>query len=658
MKRHSSVKVNEEVNGTSTYVTLAIVMLVVVGLYTVLPPLMWKDLESRPISQSQPSDTSLYSPGPDQPQSSIFEQEQEVSKATEKLNEDKNKDKEDPLTVTTKYGSIRGTQRDGVRIFHGVRFAKPPLRDLRWREPQLVEPWGPEVYDATWVRPGCPQEFEEFFYPANGTSEDCLYLEIFAPFVQENKLEAAGLPVLVYLHGGGFKDMSASTPVFDSVYLAARGNMIVVLPDYRIGSLGFLFTGTSSDQAVGNFGLMDQKLAIQWIADNIKAFGGDPNKITLAGHSAGALSIVHHITDEETARHFHNVILSSIPLTNPYRSASKAIERGHTLARQLGCFPPQREEPDFVCLRSKSTDDIRDAEDSMVGTGSPALGSLLDHVNPWGPIVDGKLVKSEALDTMLKFASSDKTKIKPMIMGLTAEEGYLFLKQVSDYKGFGKFYLALLSSVTDANLSELSALYPVKNPNDVSGDIATALTDFMFRCPLRALQRRLVSHPHDGEKDMVKFWTYLWHPPMEGDLPAKLEFCQGKSCHGAELPFLFQNSDQLAHKPTTRQIKLSNALIDYMANFVATGDPNISHRKGFTSVMESVHHGDVAKSNPYWTPVTPVSGFSDNPTWLCNELNFMKNSVIKMSKRSKIKGQRCDMWDETQYKFPKIFGFR
>ena len=439
-------------------------------------------------------------------------------------------------------------------------------------------------------------------------------------------------------------------------------------------------------------------------------------------------------------------MLSSIPLTNPYRSTTKAISRSHMLATQLGCFTEQQKEPDLVCLRNKSMEDIRNAEDFLADNPSPVLGALLDRVNPWGPVIDGKLLKFAPLDAMLKFAdeiSSNRSKIKPMVMGLTTEEAYFFVKQVSNYKSMGKFYLAIMSSVTDANLSELVALYPVTNGNDILRDMAAPLTDFLFRCPMRVVQRRLASSLSKGRnnsspKDMVKFWTYLWHPPMVGDLPLELEFCRGKSCHGAELPFLFHSSDNSTSQPNSRQMKLSNAFIDYVANFVATGDPNIAPGESFQTVDEKedrssskgnniqlerqvtplhdknkilqkrctdkcsqsndhtmkrrevemsskilkilftgssykssedspvelwvrdvekrIQRRSIAKGHPYWEPVTTVSGFSKTPTWLCNELNFMKNSKIQMLKRAEIKGRQCDMWDETGYKFPKLFG--
>lgn len=701
----------KEKNGSSSYVILATLMLVAIGLYAVLPPLLSKERfpntpspGSEDTSQSTPgvSISATLEPGGDHTNGGAHHgNSKEVLK----------KDEDDPFIVHTQYGPIKSTERAGVRVFHGVRFAAPPLNSLRWRMPQAVEPWGPAVYDATWVRPGCPQKYETLFYPANGTSEDCLYLEIYAPFYTSsneaghNQREPHRMPVLIYIHGGGFRDMSSTTPIFDAAHLAGRGNMIVVLPDYRIGSLGFLFTGTSPDEVGGNFGILDQKFAIEWVVNNIETFGGDPTRITLAGHSAGALSVIIHLTTPDTARHFQHVILSSTPLTIPFRTTTSAIARAHTLANQLGCLNEPKSAPDIECLKNKSVEEIQAAEAYMAAHAASALGALLDRINPWGPVIDGEFVRASPLDAIFQFAAeeiSNISKLKPMMMGLTTDEASMFSNQTSKFKSVGRLYLVLLNSVTGVDLNLLSDMYPIEDINDVSGDIATALTDFMFRCPLRALQRRLVAPEVKMENNSngaagVKFWPYLWCAPMSGNLPSDIEFCRGKSCHGAELPYLFLSSNQSAGRPDKHQQILSDSVIDYVANFVTTGDPNNYNRKGdgfhnekvrtrreikvfhtifkrwrksnsrsllqeyvtnlkVNNAVKTQHERSIAEHHPYWEPVTATSGYSEEPTWLVSELNFPKNAKIKMAKQALIKGRQCDMWDQTGYRFPKLFG--
>ncbi|GFR63459.1 carboxylic ester hydrolase [Elysia marginata] len=422
------------------------------------------------------------------------------------------------------------------------------------------------------------------------------------------------------------------------------------------------------------------------------------------------------------------------------------------------------------CLRNKSVEDIRDTEDFMANHSSSLLGALLDTINPWGPVIDGQFVKSSALDAMLQFSdemASDKNKIKSLMIGITTDEASMFYKQIVKYKNMGKLYLVILSSITGTSLNVLADLYPVKDTKDISGDIATVITDFMFRCPLRILQRRLVA-PHEEtatsnsrEPPTIKFWPYLWHAPMVGDVPADLEYCRGKACHGAELPFLFRSSEKSVRQPNRRQMILSNAFVDYVANFVATGDPNIDRRQSnqtnsagssshaqiterqgnvepsdgvqkrsrditcascvidksdrnnfrrlkrreigilntlANALVKKISHEllpennhrrlnvidatnslhrqnveprqrrrqnveprqrrrqNVAEHLPYWNPVTATSGYETEPTWLFNELNFLKNSKIKMAKQDVVKGRQCDLWDKTEYKFPKLFG--
>ena len=396
----------------------------------------------------------------------------------------------------------------------------------------------------------------------------------------------------------------------------------------------------------------------------------------MAGHSAGALSVVQHLTTAETARRFRYVMLSSTPLTIPYRSVAMATARGHALAKQLGCFLDQQNKPDMACLRNKSVEDIRNAEDFMAANAPPALGGLLDRMNPWAPVIDGGIVKYSPMDAMMQFANdiaSDMSKMKPMLMGTTTEEAYLFVKDLAQFKSIGRLYLVFLSSATGTKLNDLSDLYPIKNASNILEDLSIVLTDFMFKCPLRAMQRHLVSsfaeslNSGDGGNSgtETKIWAYLWRPPMTGDIPEDMEFCRGKTCHGSELPFLFRNSDNSAPQPTGRQLKISDAVIDYVANFVATGDPNIPPGKGFENMKEthvrdsdSVKHNQKrdAKGYPHWEPVTGNAGFTEKPTWLCNALNFFKNSRLKMARQAVSKGKQCDMWDETDYKFPELFG--
>ena len=197
------------------------------------------------------------------------------------------------LSITTDSGPIRGKESgDGkVRIFLGIPYAAPPVGLLRWKPPQAPAPWK-EVRDVTAFGFRCMQVelFKDMVFRDAGMNEDCLTLNVWAPAVKD----ASKLPVMVWIYGGGFQAGTTSEPRQDGETLARRG-VIVVSMNYRLGILGFLAThelaAESPQRAAGNYGLMDQSMAIHWVKNNIAAFGGDPANITIFGESAGSFSV-------------------------------------------------------------------------------------------------------------------------------------------------------------------------------------------------------------------------------------------------------------------------------------------------------------------------------------------------------------------------------
>ncbi|MDP9147088.1 MAG: carboxylesterase family protein, partial [Acidobacteriota bacterium] len=195
--------------------------------------------------------------------------------------------------VRTKAGLVRGTSsKDGkVEIFKGVPFAAAPVGELRWREPQPMAPWK-GVRDASAFGPRCMQGriFEDMVFRDEGPSEDCLYLNIWTP----GAAKYAKLPVMVWIYGGGFQAGSTSEPRQDGEALAHKG-VVLVSMNYRLGIFGFFahpgLTKESPHYASGNYGLLDQAAALKWVRDNIAAFGGDADKITIFGESAGSFSV-------------------------------------------------------------------------------------------------------------------------------------------------------------------------------------------------------------------------------------------------------------------------------------------------------------------------------------------------------------------------------
>lgn len=196
------------------------------------------------------------------------------------------------LQVTTANGAVEGTlEKTGIRSFKGIPFAAPPVGALRWREPQPVQNWtGVRKADHFGPRAMQPPIFGDMNFRSDGMSEDCLYLNVWAPAAKKKML----LPVLVYFYGGGFVAGDGSEPRYDGESMAQKG-IVVVTVNYRLGLFGLMahpeLTAESPHHASGNYGLLDQSAALEWVQKNITAFGGDPRRVTIGGESAGSISV-------------------------------------------------------------------------------------------------------------------------------------------------------------------------------------------------------------------------------------------------------------------------------------------------------------------------------------------------------------------------------
>ncbi|XP_046283041.1 acetylcholinesterase isoform X4 [Marmota monax] len=303
--------------------------------------------------------------------------------------------REDPeLLVTVRGGRLRGIRLKApggpVSAFLGIPFAEPPVGPRRFLPPEPKRPWT-GVLDATTFQSVCYQyvdtlypgfEGSEMWNPNRELSEDCLYLNVWTPYPRP----ASPTPVLVWIYGGGFYSGASSLDVYDGRFLAQVEGTVLVSMNYRVGAFGFLAL-PGSREAPGNVGLLDQRLALQWVQENVAAFGGDPTSVTLFGESAGAASVGMHLLSPPSRSLFHRAVLQSGAPNGPWATVGmgEARRRATLLARLVGCPPGGSGGNDtelVACLRTRPAQDLVDHEWHVLPQESIFRFSFV-------PVVDG-----------------------------------------------------------------------------------------------------------------------------------------------------------------------------------------------------------------------------------------------------------------------------
>ncbi|KAL5279184.1 hypothetical protein ACFFRR_003665 [Megaselia abdita] len=260
---------------------------------------------------------------------------------------------EENIVIKTPLGSIEGVQSksskgDTFYSFLGVPYAEPPTGEFRFREPQAKQPWGDKVLKATKDGKVCPQPV--IFFNNSEMSEDCLFMNIHTRHIKDDKTL---VPVLFYVHGGGYFFGSGHSVVIAGPDFFLNHDVVLVSINYRLGPLGFASTG--SQLAPGNFGFKDMVMALKWVQENIKAFGGDPDSVTIFGHSAGGMSISHLMVSPMTKGLFHKAIAMSGSATTYFKTENQDWTK--KLAKDCEC-PIENEEEMMTCLKKQPWEKI------------------------------------------------------------------------------------------------------------------------------------------------------------------------------------------------------------------------------------------------------------------------------------------------------------
>jgi para-nitrobenzyl esterase len=447
-----------------------------------------------------------------------------------------------PAPVKVDCGVLQGIFEDGLTVYKGVPFAAPPVGDLRWRAPQPAAKWD-GVLQADKFAPG-PIQGQNFPF---GKSEDCLYLNIWTPV----KSTKDRIPVLVWIHGGGFGAGSASEQLFYGDKLARKGVVLVCIA-YRVGQLGFLahpdLSSESPDHVSGNYGLLDMIAGLQWIRKNIAAFGGDPDKVTIFGESAGGIAVSMLCASPLARGLFHGAISESggsfgppRPTTFPGENMKRLRDAelaGEEFARSAGV---------------SSISELRKLEADKL-PGGRGMGMA------W-PIVDGYVIP----DDQYKLYANGKYNDVPVLIGYNSDEGASFsrFKTPEEYIAdvrvrYGKFADALIKA------------YPAgtntvpKTARDLARDAAFGWHTWIWA----RLQSRT-------GKSKVFFYYFDQHPDYPEDSPR----AGYGSPHGMEIPYVFQHLNSSNPMMGNRQVTkadedISEAMATYWTNFAKNGDPN------------------------------------------------------------------------------------
>ncbi|MEP6730866.1 MAG: carboxylesterase family protein [bacterium] len=450
-------------------------------------------------------------------------------------------------TIQTKSGPVRGAGTDVV-VFKGIPYAAPPIGARRWRPPAPVEPWT-AVRDANQFGPQCPQQAS--FAPRGGlpmaptpTSEDCLTLNVWTPA----KSRSERLPVMVWIHGGGFTIGSGSSPRASGEMLAGQG-VVVVTFNYRLGALGFFShpdLSRESDQHVsGNYGLLDHVALLRWVRDNIEAFGGDPSNVTVFGQSAGASSVAGVLMVSPLARGlFHRVIAQSTGATGTVgpKPRLRDVYYGLPAAEAKN----QSMAPDITKLRAMTGDEV-----------IAALPNSPTFSTDWhfGAVIDGYVLPD---DPGVLLGTSRQAKV-PLLIGYNADEAMFYRREAfqtaSEYRDFVRKLFP--TEFTDAVLTR----YPAADDARAAGAVLRMFTDFRFVTPT-VLTARAASNVTD-----VYMYRFSRVSPLN-------QTTFGGAAHGTEIPYVFGHiaADESQYEAIDRT--LSSAMAGAWVQFAKTGNPN------------------------------------------------------------------------------------
>ncbi|QIW96956.1 hypothetical protein AMS68_002474 [Peltaster fructicola] len=463
----------------------------------------------------------------------------------------------------------------GIDYFRGIQYAAAPTGSLRWQKPQPIEnrnSFSGQTINATAIAPACyqSQPRSTYMYPAPGTfqyvpqgqSEDCLILDVLRP----SSPKSSSLPVMVQIHGGGYTLGNAQSYPGDALVHASNGSVVYVSIQYRLGLLGFLGGSTVADNGVLNAGLLDQRAALDWVQRNIRAFSGDPARVTIVGGSAGGGSVTLQLTAGgayDTPP--FSAAIAEYPWWQPFANASEQESQYFAALRLSNCTT-------LACLRGLSSSTVATLSQAVENATYPGPDAGYG-VYSLGPVVDGKFVR-ELPDVAFKRGHFYDV---PLLVDHDGYEGFIFsnmsqttqIEETMDAED-------LFAYAGPSFFSRLYQLYPRSAYNSTFFQRQTWFGDFIINCPTYFMASRAVDHNSNSSA------VY------------KLTFDAGSELHGATAAFIFSND---INWPGANNNTLAKIMTSYFVSFAVSYDPNPLRVAGAPTFPNYISGGSGNSSN-------------------------------------------------------------
>uniref|UniRef100_T1J8Q3 Carboxylic ester hydrolase n=1 Tax=Strigamia maritima TaxID=126957 RepID=T1J8Q3_STRMM len=479
------------------------------------------------------------------------------------------------LQVATTSGAVRGMRRhvlgEELHVFLGIPFGKPPVGEYRFRRPEPIPPWE-GIYEATRLPNSCMQDKNEYFpgfrgeemwNPNTNLSEDCLYLNVWVP-ARVRRQRDTPASVMIWIYGGSYMSGTSTLQLYDGSILATMNGVIVASINYRVGVFGFLYFGT--DDAPGNAGLYDQKLALEWLNANVRSFGGNPESMTIFGESAGSGSVTVHLLSPATRHLVTRGIMQSGTVNAPwsFMTAETALTRSLALANLLGCNTMDKERSTVLaCLLDMPATTLSNGQWSL-------YASILTF--PFCPTVDGYFLTKSPQELL----RDGDFKRENILLGSNLNEGTYFilydfmnyfdkdgpslLKREEMMEMVGSIFRSFSQIEKEAvgfQYTDWEAPSDGRVNRDSVGDM---VGDYFFVCPMNHFAQAYAA------QGVNVYYYYFTHRTSVSPWGAWMGVM-----HGDEIEYVFGRPLNRSLNFTQAERELSQRIMNYFANFAKTG---------------------------------------------------------------------------------------